>query len=46
MAEGSDVDVLVRFSEQTRIGLFEYVAFRNRLCEALGNRVDLVTEDS
>ena len=42
-AETSDVDVLVRFTDDARIGFFEYVRIQRNLASALGLNVDLVT---
>ena len=42
-SEGSDVDVLVQFSDDAHIGFFEYVRIQRNLSEALGLKVDLVT---
>ncbi len=40
----SDVDVLVRFTDDAKIGFFEYVRIQRGLSEAGGQRVDMVTE--
>ncbi|MCK9357481.1 MAG: nucleotidyltransferase family protein [Dehalococcoidia bacterium] len=42
----SDVDILVEFQPEARIGLFEFVRLRQRLSERLGRPVDLATPDS
>jgi len=42
----SDVDLLVRFRPEARVGLFGFVRLKMRLEEILGRPVDLVTEDS
>jgi predicted nucleotidyltransferase len=44
--EGSDLDILVEFESNTPVGLFEFARFRRRLCEMLGQEVDLVTLDA
>jgi len=41
--EKSDVDVLVQFSDDAVIGLFEYVRIQREFSLALGLKVDLVT---
>jgi len=40
----SDVDLLVRFA--TPIGLLTHIAIEHALSDALGRKVDLVTEES
>jgi len=45
-AETSDVDVLVRFTDDARIGFFEYVRIQRNLASALGLNVDLVTPEA
>lgn len=40
---GSDVDLLVEFVEDSRLGLFGFVQLRDRLAEILGRPVDLVS---
>jgi uncharacterized protein len=42
----SDVDILVEFEPDARIGLFEFVRLKNALTELLGVPVDLVTPDA
>ncbi len=39
----SDVDVLVRFSEEARYGLFDMVRMQEELQNTLGRKVDLVS---
>jgi predicted nucleotidyltransferase len=39
----SDVDVLVEFSPDVRVGLFGFVRLQRRLGEILGVKVDLAT---
>ena len=43
---GSDVDILVEFKPDARIGLFTFVHLKNRLSDLLGCPVDLVTPDA
>jgi len=43
---GSDVDVLVEFRPEARIGLFEFARLRRYLMEILGCEVDLVTPEA
>jgi len=43
---GSDIDILVEFHPDARIGLFEFVRLQQRLSERLGRPVDLATPDS
>jgi len=45
-AKGSDVDVLVQFTEDAIIGFFEYVRIQRHLSEALGIKVDMVTPEA
>jgi hypothetical protein len=40
---GSDVDILVEFDTQARVGLFEFVRLQQLLSEILGAPVDLAT---
>lgn len=40
--ENSDIDVLVSFSDDARIGLLKFCAFENWLSDLLGKKVDLV----
>jgi hypothetical protein len=42
----SDVDVLVRFSPQVKIGYFKLYDVEKSLAESLGKSVDLVTQDA
>lgn len=42
----SDIDILVEFEPEARIGLFEFARLQKRLSEALGRPVDLVTPDA
>ena len=44
--EDSDVDVLVRFSEDAEIGFFEYVRIQRHLSAAVGLKVDMVTPEA
>src|SRR5438094_241908 len=39
----SDIDILVDFNPEVRIGLFKFSALSNELESLLGRRVDLVT---
>ena len=39
----SDVDLLVEFEEEARVGLFQMVAMEDELSSLLGRRVDLRT---
>ena len=39
----SDVDILIQFSDDAVIGLFEYARIQRELSLALGLKVDLVT---
>lgn len=41
----SDVDILVEFQSDTRIGLFGFARLQRRLSELLGRSVDLVTPE-
>jgi predicted nucleotidyltransferase len=45
-AEGSDIDVLVEFTDDAHIGFFEYARIQRNLSEALGIKVDLVTPEA
>lgn len=42
----SDVDILVEFESDARIGLFEFVRLKNALGDLLGVPVDLATPDA
>ncbi len=44
--ENSDIDILIDFSRDSKIGLFGYCAFENWLSDELGEKVDLVMKDS
>lgn len=43
---GSDVDVLVEFTEDSHVGFFTYVEIQRNLTEAIGRKVDLVTPEA
>ena len=43
-SEKSDIDLLVRFSKP--ISLLSHIAVEDRLAEALGRKIDLVTEEA
>lgn len=43
---GSDVDLLVEFAPEARIGLFEFARLRRFLARLLGCEVDLATPDA
>ncbi len=43
--KASDIDILVEFAPDARIGLFKYVDLELFLSEKLGIKVDLVTKD-
>ena len=43
---GSDVDILVEFQPEARVGLFGLVRLQRRLAEILGRPVDLATPDA
>ncbi len=45
-AETSDIDILVEYAPEARVGLFEFVRLRRFLSELLGRQVDLVTPDA
>lgn len=40
----SDVDVLIDFEPDARVGLFEFVGIRDKLAALVGREVDLVTK--
>ena len=42
----SDIDILVEFEADARVGLFEFARLQQRLSEVLGRPVDLVTPDA
>ena len=44
--EGSDVDILVEYEADARVGLFQFVRLRRELSNILGCEVDLATPDS
>jgi predicted nucleotidyltransferase len=44
--EGSDVDILVEYEADARVGLFQFVRLRRELSTLLGCQVDLATPDS
>lgn len=44
--EGSDVDILVEFKPEARVGLFEFARLRRTLSELLGCEVDLATPEA
>ncbi len=41
--EDSDVDLLIEFSPNSHIGFFRLVEIQNKLSEAAGKKVDLLT---
>jgi len=43
---GSDVDILVEFLPEARVGLFGLARLQRRLSEILGRPVDLTTPDA
>ncbi|MEE8429854.1 MAG: nucleotidyltransferase family protein [Candidatus Desulfatibia sp.] len=43
---GSDVDILVEFQPEVRVGLFGLARLQRRLSEILGRPVDLTTPDA
>ena len=43
---GSDVDILVEFLPEARVGLFGLARLQRRLSEILGRTVDLTTPDA
>lgn len=43
---GSDVDILVEFEPNARIGFFTFSRLQRRLSDILGRPVDLVTPDA
>lgn len=43
---GSDIDILVEFDKDARIGLFELVRLKTYLSELLNAETDLVTPDA
>lgn len=42
----SDIDVLIEFKPDAKIGLFEFVRLQRFLGESAGRRVDLLTPES
>ena len=44
--ESSDVDILVEFPPEARVGLFEFARLQRTLVDILGCTVDLVTPDA
>ena len=44
--ETSDVDILVEFAPQARVGLFKFLELKTELEALLGTEVDLVTPDA
>ncbi|MEM5854231.1 MAG: nucleotidyltransferase family protein [Candidatus Aenigmatarchaeota archaeon] len=40
--EGSDIDILIEFEKDAKIGLLEFIRIENFLSEYLGIKVDLV----
>jgi len=44
--EGSDLDILVEFSEEADVGLLKFVEIENHLSDLLGVKVDLVEESA
>ncbi len=42
----SDVDILVEFTPDARIGFFTFARLQRRLSEVFGRQVDLVTPDA
>lgn len=45
-SQDSDIDVLVRFTEDAHIGFFGYVQIQRNLSHALGVKVDIVTREA
>ncbi|MFO7614358.1 MAG: nucleotidyltransferase family protein [Bacteroidales bacterium] len=43
---GSDIDILVEFDPDARIGFFAFARLQRRLSDILGRPVDLVTPDA
>jgi predicted nucleotidyltransferase len=41
----SDYDILIEFSPDAEVGLFEYQTIENEISSTLGKKVDLVTVD-
>lgn len=42
---GSDTDIMIDLDPGARIGVFEYVALKNRIAELLDGKVDVVRRD-
>lgn len=42
----SDIDILIEFKPDAKIGLFEFVRFQRFLGESTGRKVDLLTPES
>lgn len=42
----SDVDVLIRFSPQVRIGYFKLYDIEQEIAKSFGRKIDLVTQDA
>ena len=42
----SDIDVLIEFNSDAKIGLFEFARLQRSLGESAGRKVDLLTPDS
>lgn len=43
--EGSDVDVLVEFTPEARVGLFKYIEIQDAIESHVQKKVDLLTPD-
>lgn len=44
--QDSDVDVLIEFKSEAKIGFFEFARLQRRLGEFVGRKIDLLTPDS
>jgi uncharacterized protein len=44
--ESSDIDILVEYEPDARVGMFQFVRLRRELSRILGCEVDLATADS
>ncbi|OGZ34429.1 MAG: hypothetical protein A2174_01505 [Candidatus Portnoybacteria bacterium RBG_13_41_18] len=44
--EDSDIDLLIEFSPNSHIGFFKLVEIQNKLSQAAGRRVDLLTPEA
>jgi len=42
----SDVDVLVRFSPQVKIGYFKLYDIEQEIAQSFGRKIDLITQDA